>query len=94
MEELIEKIENLKEALNATETIQKLKAKTEEIMEDKELLEDIKKYQETSAEEIKKRIIENPLFCEYKHEETECNFLILEINQRLKKSLNKDKGCL
>ena len=93
MEELIEKIENLKEALDHTEQVKDYQAKKKEIMKEKELLEDIQKYQETQDETLKERIINHPLFREYKHSETECNMLILEINQKLKAI--KDKGkCL
>ncbi len=93
MEELIEKVEKLKEALDNTEQIQDLKIKNKEIMKEKELLENIKKYNETQDEKIKEKIINHPLFREYKHSETECNILILEINQRLKKIIGKEKGC-
>ena len=37
------------------------------------------------------RIINNSLFREYKHNEAECNFIILEINKRLKEISNKGK---
>ena len=94
MEELMEKIEKLEEALNACEVVEKLQEKNSEIMKDKELLETIKKYQETQDESLREKIIHHPTFREYKHRETNCNFLILEMNQKLKNSFNKDKGCI
>ena len=94
MEELIEKVENLKNSIDNTEEIKKLNILNEEIMKDKELLEKIKRYNETQDENIKKEIISNSLFQEYKHAETDCNLLIMGINQKLKKQFGKDKGCL
>ena len=91
MNELIDKVENLKDTLDKNNEIIKLKELNEEIMKDKELLEDIKKYQETNDLELKNKIINNSLFQKYKHSEAECNFIILEINKRLKEINNKGK---
>ena len=51
----------------------------------------IEKYNYTQDERIKEKIISNEEFREYKHQETELNLLILEINQELKKITKKDK---
>jgi len=91
MNELIDKVENLKEELDKNTNIIELKKLTDLIMQDKELLEDIKKYQETNDVILKNKIIENKLFKEYKHLEAECNFIILEINKRLKEINDKGK---
>ena len=91
MNELIDKVENLKETLNKNTNIIKLKEMTDLIMKDEELLKDIKKYQETNDINIKNKIINNELFKEYKHQEAECNFIILEINRRLKEINDKGK---
>ncbi|MBQ9019141.1 MAG: hypothetical protein IJ097_02365 [Bacilli bacterium] len=91
MNELIEKVEDLKETLDKNEEIVNLKKINEEIMKDKELLEEIKKYQETNDLELKNKIINNSLFQKYKHSEAECNFIILEINKKLKEINNKGK---
>jgi len=93
MEELIEKVNELKLELDNTKEIKELKSINNEIMKDKELLEDIKKYNETQDESIKERIINHKLFREYKHRENEVNFLILEINKKLKEINNKSGGC-
>ena len=93
MNELIEKVDNLKKNLDKNKEIIKLKELTDLIMKDKELLNDIKKYQETNDINIKNRIIKNKLFEEYTHQEAECNFIILEINKRLKEINNKGKCC-
>jgi cell fate (sporulation/competence/biofilm development) regulator YlbF (YheA/YmcA/DUF963 family) len=79
MEKLYEKLDNLKEVLNETETIIKLKEITEKVMQDKELLKQIEDYNYTKDERIKDKILNNQTFREYKHQEAELNLLILEI---------------
>lgn len=88
------KMDNLIQAIDSTEEIKELKRLNEEIMKDEELLENIKKYNETQDNTIKEKILEHSLFREYKHSETACNLLILGINQKLKNHFGKDKGCL
>ena len=92
MEELIEKVNELKEELNNTKEIKELKEINNSIMKDQELLNDIKKYNETQDISIKERIINNKLFREYKHKENELNFIILEINKKLKE-INSSRSC-
>ena len=91
MKELIDEVNSLKEALDSNEKIIKLKEINERIMEDKELLKEIEEYNRTNNEELKNKIINNSLFREYKHNEAECNFIILEINKKLKEISNKGK---
>lgn len=93
MNELIDKVDNLKKALDEAKEIIKLKEINELIMKDKELLKDIEEYNLKHDEQIKNRIINNKLFREYKHSEAECNYIILEINKRLKEINNKGKCC-
>lgn len=90
MNELIEKVENLKKSIGKTTEVQDLLRLNKEILKDKELLSKIKEYQVTQDERIKKEIIKHPLFLKYKEKETDLNILILKINQELKKL--KDKG--
>lgn len=91
MNELIENVDNLKKSLDENEKIIKLKEINKKIMEDEELLKDIEEYNRTNNLELKNKIINNNLFREYKHNEAECNFIILEINKRLKEISNKGK---
>ena len=93
MNDLIDKVENLKEALNDTKQVKEIKDINKLIMNDKELLKLIKKYNETQDEDIKTKIINNELFKDYKDKETELNILILEINSKLKEISNKGKCC-
>ena len=90
MNELIEKVENLKKSIDKTTEVRDLLRLNKEILKDKELLSKIKEYQVTQDERIKKEIIKHPLFLKYKEKETDLNILILKINQELKKL--KDKG--
>lgn len=91
MEDLIEKVDNLIDAIDNTKQVKEIKTVNEEIMKDKKLLDLIKKYNETYDDKIKKQILENKLFSDYKDKETELNILILGINSKLKKISSKGK---
>lgn len=91
MEELYDKIDNLKKALDETNVIKEIKQMTEEIKENQKLKALIEKYNKMQDERIKEQIINNKEYREYKHQETELNLLILEINQKLKSITKKDK---
>ena len=93
MEELLEEIDYLKKELDKSYVIKELKEYRKKVEEEKGLLEDINKYQLTKEEELKKRIINNKIFREYKKKETNVNLLIMEINQRLKKINPKGREC-
>lgn len=92
MEKLIDKVENLKSALDSNEKITAIKEINTRILEDKELLELIKGYNLTQDDKIKSKILSNPLFQEYKEKETDINIIILEINQKLKE-ISKRGNC-
>ena len=94
MEELIEKVNNLKLALEESDIILKIKEENEKIEKDVELLQDLEEYQKSHNPQLKEKIIQNKNFREYKKRETDCNLLIMDINQRLKKELNEKKGCI
>lgn len=91
MEKLYDKLDNLKKTLDESETITKLKELSKEINNNQELVSLIEKYNITHDERIKEEILNYDIFLKYKHQETELNFLILEINQELKKITKKDK---
>lgn len=94
MNELMEKVDNLIDTIDNSKQVKDIKNINEEIMQDKELLDLIKRYNETYDEGIKEMIINNKLFSDYKHKETELNILILEINIRLKEINSKGKCSL
>ena len=86
-------MEKVKNALDNTTEVKEIKELNKVIMEDKELLEDIKKYNETQDEKIKERICNHKLFRNYKEKETDLNLLILRMNQKLKEIEIEEKEC-
>ncbi len=92
MNELMELVDNLKKELDKKDEIIDIKKYNKIISCDKELLKDIEEYNKTMDSNIKNRIISNENFNLYKEKETNLNFLILEINSKLKK-INIKKDC-
>lgn len=92
MNELMELVDNLKKSLDKTKEVQEIKEYNKKISLDKDLLDKIKKYRETQDESLKKEILSNKLFQEYKEKEIDFNVLILKINKELKRISTK-KGC-
>ena len=93
MNELIENVENLIKEIDNLDSVSKIKELNKRIEKDKELKEILLKYQYTKDENIKKDILNNELFKEYKEYETEINLIIMEINKKLKSINNKGKCC-
>ncbi|MBQ3298376.1 MAG: YlbF family regulator [Bacilli bacterium] len=93
MNDLIGKVDNLINSIDNTKQVQEIKKINEEIMKDEELMKMIRKYQENGSEDLKKEIINNKLFSDYKDKETELNILILELNKKLKSINDKGKCC-
>ena len=94
MNDLMEKVDNLITSIDSTKQVEEIKKINEEIMKDEDLLEIISKYNVTQYEELKKKIISNKLFNDYKEKETELNVLILELNSKLKEISDKGKCSL
>lgn len=92
MEELIEKVEQLKAELDSNEHVIRIRKLNEEVKNDLKLQSLIEEYRIHPNVELKKQILENPIFAEYKVEENEINFLILSIRRELKK-IKGSKGC-
>ncbi len=93
MEELMEKVENLKHVLDDSEEIQSFLCVQKKVMQDQKLLEQIRQYQEIQDFSLKQKIYKNPVFLDYKQKENDCHFFIMEINQRLKNIVGKGKHC-
>ena len=89
MEELIEKIENVKTNLDKTEQVKNIKRLNKELSNNKELLNKIERYNITQDEKLHQEIINNKFFREYKLSENEINYIILEINSRFKRITKK-----
>ena len=94
MENLLNKIEQLKKEISKDKRIIEIKKLNKKLKQEKSLIDLIQKYNITKDENIKKQIVENKLFREYKVAETELNILILEINKELKTITNKGKCSL
>ena len=92
MEELIEKIENLKEALDKTDEVKMVTYYLDRVLKDKELVKDIEKYNVARDVKLLEKISNNTLFNDYKRSETDLNLLIMKINSRLK-DISKKDGC-
>ena len=92
MNELIELVDNLKKELDKTEEVKDIKKYNKIISKDKELLKEIEEYNTSKNDNTKNKIINNNNFLLYKEKETNLNFLILDINSKLKK-INIKKDC-
>ena len=93
MNELIDKVEKLKESIADLDKVKEIKELNKEIIQDKELIKLIEEYNRTQDESIKKQIANTELFQKYKTLETDINVIILEINSKLKQINEKGKCC-
>ena len=85
MEELIEKTKNLISNIDKLDQVKKIKSLNKKILNDHKLRKLIEKYDYCKDENLKRSIIDNKLFKEYKLNETDINLLIMDINSRFKK---------
>ena len=92
MEKLIEKTNRLLEEIDKLSQVKRIRQLNKIISCDIELRELIDNYNYNKTDNLKRRIIDNNLFKEYKDNETDINLLIMDINSRLK-SINGNKGC-
>ena len=93
MEELFKELEELNLRLDNLDQVKELKKYSKKLQKDLKLLDDIKLYKDTNNERIKENIINNQEYRDYKKCENEINFLILEINKRLKRINPKGRKC-
>ena len=92
MNELFEKLDNLKEELDSSELVKDLKRLQDEIKKDSALMSLIEEYSLKPSESLKMKILEKDVFQEFKEKETELNLFIMELNKRLK-VISKSEGC-
>ena len=92
MRELIEKIDNVKKELDNSKEVKHIKELNSKLKDNKELISLIEKYNNTQDESIKEQIVNNKFFREYKFSENEINYIILEINSKLKQ-ISKKGSC-
>ena len=98
MEELNLKIDNLIDILNKDERIIKIEKLKNKITSNKELLNKIEKLKELDkySDEyisLKKELFNDKDFVSFKELENEIDFLILEINNHIKK-LTNERSCV
>ena len=84
MNELYELVENLKSYLDNLDDIKNIKDINKNLSKDKDLLNKIELYRNNKDINLKKEILSNKDFKEYKRLESNINLLILEINSKLK----------
>lgn len=85
MEELIEKLDNLKKSVYDTQEVQEYLQAKKILFSDKLLIDKLERYHENFDIKLKEEIIKSPSFLTYKEKETAVNLLILEINQEFRK---------
>ena len=84
-----EKVDKLIKSIDESNTINDIKESIKAIKENQELMHKLTKYNETYDEHLKKEILEYKEMINYRHNENELNYLILEINKRLKEITNE-----
>ena len=92
MEELIQKVEKLKEVLSKEEVVLDLLEKKKIALGDAFLVQKVQEYKLHPREEVKKEIENSPSFLAYKEAEFNVNLLILGLNQQFKK-IQKEISC-
>lgn len=90
MDELIEKVEKFKIAMDNSDSVIRIKQLNKEL-KDPLFLALINDFKQSRNLEVKKEIFNNKSYVEYKNLENEINLLILKINQELKKISSKGK---
>ncbi len=95
--EIVNKIDEMLELINNDKDFIKMKKLEKELENSKELMNDIKTLKEIEdySDEyisLKKKILDNKDFSEYKFLERDLNLLVYEINTRLN-SLKEKSGC-
>ena len=84
MNELYELVNKLKLSLDNLDDIKNIKTSNKELENNKDLLDKIKLFRKTNDLNIKKEILKENLFKEYKKSEGVINLLILDMNSKLK----------
>ena len=97
MKKINDKVEELIDILNNDRRVKRLKVLKKELNKDEELIskiEYLKKLDQYSVDyrNLKKEILKNNKFVEYKDLENEISIIILEINRKLK-NLTNERSC-
>lgn len=92
MEELIEKLEELKKEIEKTKEVSSYLEAKDRIFSDKSLLLQVEEYRKGFSSGLKEVIEKNPTYLQYKEKEMDVNLLIFGMNQKFKK-LNQSLDC-
>ena len=92
MKKLLEKLDNLQKELNQTDEVRKIKKLNHQLQKNTPLLKLLEEYHKYPNPKLKKQIINDSFFKEYKEAETNLNILILNINSKLKQ-ITKKGSC-
>lgn len=93
MKEIEDKIDSLINILDNNEYVKKIKELNTIIKDDKELMKLLEEYKYNKSDSLKRKILENENFKEYKTNETEINFIIMYLNKKLKE-IQDGKECI
>lgn len=85
MYELLEYLEKFKKNLDSLNCIKEIEKNISTINNNEELKKYLNKYYQTPNENLKQQIYQFEEFKDYKRNENNVNFIILEINSKLKK---------
>lgn len=92
VEELYDKINDLKQQLDNLELFKQLNACIKRVKENKDLVEKVEEYNISKDEKLRLDIYNYDEIKEFKRVENEVNLLILHINQKLK-IINNERWC-
>ncbi len=92
MNELLDKLDNLKNELDSSTLVVDIKKCLDKVNNDKELSKLLEEYKVYPNDIIKSKILENKTFQEFKIKETELNLFIMEMNSKLK-TISKKGSC-
>lgn len=93
MEELYNKIDDLKKELDKLEVFKELEILRNKIYQNRELVSKIKEYNEYPKESLRLEIYNYEEISLYKAKENEINLIILSINKKLKNSFKNSEEC-
>ena len=92
MNELLDRLDNLKNELDSSTLVIDLKKCLDKVKKDKELSKLLDEYKVYPNDKTKTKILENKTFQEFKIKETDLNLFIMEMNSKLK-TISKKGSC-
>ena len=92
MNELLDRLDNLKNELDSSTLVIDLKKCLDKVKKDKELSKLLDEYKVYPNNKTKTKILENKTFQEFKIKETDLNLFIMEMNSKLK-TISKKGSC-